>query len=105
MNVSLAVTFPWLWEVQMRAPQFLSTAIGHDVIDRMQRGQEGHAAPPGFYSVAVWGTFFPWSLLLPAALWWGWKRRLHPATRFALAAWVGPWVMFELIATIVLSTL
>ena len=97
--VLIATVFPWLYAIQVRAPQFLSTAIGHDVIDRIQRGQEGHAQPPGFYSLIVWATFFPWSLLIPAALVWGWKRRHIPATRFALAALIGPWVMFELIAT------
>lgn len=97
--VLVAVVTPWLWAIQERAPEFLRTAIGRDVIDRMQRGQEGHSGPPGLYLLLVWGTFFPWSLLLPAAVVWGWKRRRLPATRFALAAFVGPWVMFELIAT------
>jgi len=102
-GVTLAIVFavvsPWLYLIQHRAPEFLGTAIGHDVVDRMQRGQEGHSYPPGFYSLIVWGTYFPWSLLLPAAVVWGWRRRNEPQIRFALAAWLGPWVMFELIAT------
>lgn len=93
------VCTPWLWAIQHRAPEFLRTAIGHDVIDRMQHGQEGHSAPPGFYSLIVWVTFFPWSLLLPGAIWCGWRYRHLPATRFALAAWFGPWILFECIAT------
>lgn len=94
-----AVAGPWLYLIQQRAPEFLSTAINRDVVDRMQRGQEGHSGPPGLYSLLVWGTFFPWSLLLPAAVVWGWKRRHVPQVRFALAAFAGPWVMFELIVT------
>ena len=97
--IVIAVVSPWLWMIQARAPEFLRTAIGHDVIDRMQHGQEGHSAPPGFYSLIVWVTFFPWSLLLPAAIVTGWRFRHIPATRFALAAWIGPWIMFECIAT------
>ena len=97
--VIAVVVLPWLVLIHQRAPGFLHTAWSHDVVDRAQRGQEGHSAPPGFYSVLVWGTFFPWSLLLPAAVVWGWKRRGEPAIRFALAAFIGPWVMFELIAT------
>ena len=97
--IFVSIVTPWLVLIQRRAPDFLSTAINRDVVDRMQRGAEGHSAPPGFYSVIVWGTFFPWSLLIPAALVWGWKRRRVPTVRFALAAWLGPWVMFELIAT------
>lgn len=99
LTLFVLVVAPWLVMIQRRAPEFLSTSLSKDVVDRMQRGAEGHSAPPGFYSVVVWGTFFPWSLLLPAAVWWGWKRRRVPAVRFALAAWLGPWVMFELIAT------
>ena len=99
LAVVVAVMFPWIYAIQIRAPQFLSTAIGHDVIDRIQRGQEGHAMPPGFYSLIGWVTFFPWSLLVPGALVWGWKRRRVPTVRFALAAWAGPWLMFECIAT------
>jgi 4-amino-4-deoxy-L-arabinose transferase-like glycosyltransferase len=95
----LAVAAPWLYLIEQRAPGFIKTAIGYDVIDRMRRGHEGHSGPPGYYLLTVWGTFFPWSLLLPAALVHGWQRRHVPVTRFALAAVVGPWAMFELVAT------
>ncbi|HEX8342674.1 MAG TPA: glycosyltransferase family 39 protein [Tepidisphaeraceae bacterium] len=97
--VMLIVAAPWLYLIEQRAPGFLRAAIGHDVIQRARTGLEGHSGPPGFYLVTVWGTFFPWSLLLPAALVHAWRRRHLPVTRFALAAVAGPWVMFELIAT------
>lgn len=96
--VVCAVTLPWIYLIEMRAPGFLTQAIGHDVVQRIQTGHEGHSHPPGFYSLVVWATWFPWSLLLPAALVTGWKFRHLPLTRFALAAWIGPWVMFELIS-------
>ncbi len=92
------VVFPWLYLIQERAPDFLSSSIQHDVIDRARSGHEGHSWPPGYYTLAVWGTFFPWSLLIPAALVNAWRQRHLPATRFALAAFIGPWIMFELIA-------
>lgn len=96
--VAFIVVFPWLYLIQSRAPEFLSTAIGHDVIQRARTGHEGHSWPPGYYTLVMWGTFFPWSLLIPAAVVNAWRQRDLPATRFALAAIVGPWVMFELIA-------
>lgn len=96
--VAFIVVFPWIYLVQSRAPAFLSTAIGHDVIERARTGHEGHAWPPGYYTLMIWLTFFPWSLLIPAALVNAWKQRDLPTTRFALAAIVGPWIMFELIA-------
>lgn len=93
----LVICFPWLWEINWRAPQFLSTAIGHDVIERVRKGQEGHAWPPGFYLITIWATYFPWSLLIPATAMHAWKNRHRAETRFALAAIIGPWVMFELV--------
>lgn len=90
---------PWVYLIHQREPNFLRITLGHDVWTRMRKPLEGHSGPPGFYLLSIWGTFLPWSLLLPAALWMGWKRRAQPAVRFALAAAVGPWVMFELVRT------
>jgi 4-amino-4-deoxy-L-arabinose transferase-like glycosyltransferase len=98
LAVVFVVVFPWLYLIQNRAPGFLTTSIGHDVIDRARSGHEGHSWPPGYYTLAAWGTYFPWSLLIPAAVANAWQRRREPLTRFALAAWIGPWVMFELVA-------
>lgn len=98
LGVMFVVVFPWLYLIQNRAPGFLTTSIGHDVIERARSGHEGHSWPPGFYTLAVWGTYFPWSLLIPAAVVNAWQQRHQPLTRFALAAWIGPWVMFELVA-------
>jgi 4-amino-4-deoxy-L-arabinose transferase-like glycosyltransferase len=94
-----AICAPWLYLIQQRAPEFLRTAVGHDVIERASSGLEGHSGPPGYYLLLIWGTFFPWSLLLPATIVSAWRRRHIPHVRFALAALVGPWIMFELIAT------
>ncbi len=74
---------------------FLWTAFKHEVLDRMVTPLEQHSGPPGYYFVSVWGTFFPWSLLLPLAIGLAVHRRADPRARFALAAVVGPWLMFE----------
>ena len=60
-------------------------------------GAEGHGEPPGYYLLLIWGLFFPWSILLPAAIVRGWKHRDDGLTRFALAATIGPWIVMELI--------
>ncbi len=94
-----AVCGPWLWLVHDRAPDFLPTIIGHDVIRRSTQALEGHRGPPGFYLLTIFATFFPWSLLLPLSLSIAWRHRAAPQTRFALAAVIGPWIMMELVAT------
>ena len=94
-----AICAPWLILIHRRAPDFLPTIIGHDVIQRARTGLEGHRGPPGYYLLTTWGTFFPWSLLLPGAIVYAWRYRAAPTVRFALAATVGPWVMFEIVQT------
>lgn len=78
---------------------YIWTTIEKEVVDRSRTAQEGHKGPPGYYLVAIWGIFLPWSLILPATLVLAWRRRHVPHVRFALAAVLGPWVMFELVQT------
>ena len=93
------IVLPWLIAIHVREPTFLATSIGHDVIARSGRGLEGHGQPPGFHLLALFGTWFPWSVLLPGTMWQAWKRRGQPWVTLALAACLGPWVMFELVVT------
>jgi hypothetical protein len=60
---------------------------------------EGHGEYPGYYLVEIFGTFFPWCLLLPTAVGLAWRHRHEPATRFAIAAAMGPWLMMEMVRT------
>lgn len=94
-----AVCGPWVVLLQMRAPDFLRTAFWHDIVARTRGPLEGHKGPPGYYLLTVWGTFFPWSLLLVTGLVTAWKHRGLPAIRFALAAAIGPWVLMEIVQT------
>jgi 4-amino-4-deoxy-L-arabinose transferase-like glycosyltransferase len=97
--VLAAVVSPWLYLVHQRCPDFLSNAIHKQVIDRAANAQEGHSGPPGYYLITIWVMFFPWSLLLPATIVCAWRHRHLPQVRFALAAFVGPWLMLECIST------
>jgi len=91
------IVSPWLILVHHRAPDFLPR-----LFSRAGRyatgGAEGHAEPPGYYLLLIWGLFFPWSILLPAAIHTAWKERAeNPLARFALAAAIGPWLVMELV--------
>lgn len=90
-----AIVLPWIVMVTLREPAFLEKALNHEIIKRSTTGVDGQARPPGFYLLTVFGTFFPWSILIPGALVIGWKNRHRPLTRFCLAMCAGPWVMFE----------
>ncbi len=93
--IALAIALPWFVLVQQRAAGMLQRTLDHDLWSRLTKGVDGQARPPGFYWLFVWGTYFPWSLLLPAAAFFGWRQRHRPLTRFAFAAVIGPWIMFE----------
>jgi 4-amino-4-deoxy-L-arabinose transferase-like glycosyltransferase len=95
----VAVGLPWAVLLEQRSPGFMKTMVFKEVGSRAAVAQEGHQGPWGYYLASVWPTFLPWSLLLPAALVLGWKRRADPRVRFALAAVLGPWLMFEEVRT------
>ena len=97
--VVLLVNLPWLIMLHLRAPEWLpgvmKIAQGH-----VNSSMDGHSGINfGTYMLYVWGTFFPWSLLLPTAVYVAWKQRHVPQTRFAIAAIAGPWLFFELMKT------
>ncbi len=94
-----AVYSSWGIPIEKRLPGYHLRTIKAEVLDRAAKPQEGHTGPPGYYLLSVWGTFFPWSLLLPAAMVHGWRNRRLPPIRFALAAAIGPWLMFEIVRT------
>jgi 4-amino-4-deoxy-L-arabinose transferase-like glycosyltransferase len=79
---------------------FFTLGIQGDLIGRSTSTFEGHWGFPGYYALTMFGTFFPWSLLVPAAFASaraGLAR--DPRLRF-LACWiVGPWLLLELATT------
>jgi 4-amino-4-deoxy-L-arabinose transferase-like glycosyltransferase len=97
--VITVVVGPWLYLVQRREPSFLSTSISHDIVNRVRSGLENHTGPPGYYLATIWPFFLPWSLLLPLAGVVAWRNRHLPLVRFAMAAVLGPWLMFEIFRT------
>jgi 4-amino-4-deoxy-L-arabinose transferase-like glycosyltransferase len=97
--IALGIYTTWGIPIEKRLPGYHVRTIKAEVLDRAAKPQEGHKGPPGYYLLTIWGTYFPWSLLLPATLISAWKRRHIPQIRFALAAVIGPWVMFEIVQT------
>lgn len=97
--VVAVIVGPWLYLIEQRYPGYTIGTLQAEVFERARRPQEGHKGPPGYYLLTIWGTFFPWSIMLPAAVLLAWKQRAEPIMRFALAATLGPWVMFEIVQT------
>jgi 4-amino-4-deoxy-L-arabinose transferase-like glycosyltransferase len=91
---------PWFIAIIGRSGgEFLAESVGEDLLSKIFTAQEAHGAPPGFYLVLFWLTFWPGAMLAGVAAPSIWAARREPATKFLLA-WVVPsWIIFELVIT------
>ena len=64
------LVLPWFVAIVAKSGgDFFVQAVGHDMLGKVTSGQEAHGAPPGFYFVLFWVTFWPSSVLA------GWRHR------------------------------
>jgi 4-amino-4-deoxy-L-arabinose transferase-like glycosyltransferase len=91
---------PWFVAIIAKSgASFFVQAIGHDMLDKVASGQEAHGAPPGFYFLLFWVTFWPGAVLAGLAAPIVWKSRHEPRTRFLLAWLLPSWLVFEAVMT------
>jgi len=91
---------PWFVAIVAKSgDRFFIEALGHDMLGKVASGQEAHGAPPGFYFLLFWVTFWPGSVLAGLATPAVWKARREPATRFLLAWLIPSWLVFEAVMT------
>lgn len=93
-----AIVAPWLIALYLKAPDFLREML-REPFRHAGSNQDGQSAWPGYYLAVIWPTFFPWSILLIAALVIGWRRRGSAAVRFCLSTILGNWLFHELMVT------
>jgi 4-amino-4-deoxy-L-arabinose transferase-like glycosyltransferase len=94
------LVLPWFIAIMARNGwSFFSESIGHDLAAKLGSGQETHGAPPGYYFVLFWVTFFPGSILAGLATPAVYKSWREPATKFLLAWLVPAWIVFEVVIT------
>ncbi len=98
--LTILVAAPWGVAILLQSKgAFLAESLGHDLMGKVAGAQEAHGAPPGFFAVSFWATFWPFSLLAGLAIPWVWRHRGRPAVRFCLAWIVPSWLVFELVPT------
>jgi 4-amino-4-deoxy-L-arabinose transferase-like glycosyltransferase len=98
--LTILVVAPWVIGIMLRTKgAFLSESVEHDLLGKVAGAQEAHGAPPGFFLVTFWGTFWPGSLLAALAIPWVWRHRRDDAVRFCLAWLVPSWLVFEAVPT------
>ncbi len=97
--VLLAVT-PWFAAIAWKSGgEFYRLAVGDDMLGKVATGQQNHFAPPGFYLVAFFATFWPGAILAAAAVPLAWRHRREDWALFLIAWTVPAWLVFEAVPT------
>ncbi len=96
-----ALVLPWFIAITLKTDgAFWTESVGKDLLAKATSGQESHGAPPGYYLLTFFITFWPWAPLMVPALWRVWQNRRALPAAALLAAWIVPfWLVFELIPT------
>jgi 4-amino-4-deoxy-L-arabinose transferase-like glycosyltransferase len=96
----ILLVLPWFAAIVAKSgATFFTDAVGHDMLDKVTSAQEAHGAPPGYYFLLFWVTFWPGSVLAGLAAPAVWKARREPGARFLLAWLVPSWIVFEAVMT------
>ena len=94
------LVLPWFLAIMGRAGDaFFAESVGEDLLGKVFAGQDSHGAPPGYYFILFWVTFWPGATLAALATPAVWRARREPAIKFLLAWLVPSWLVFELVAT------
>jgi 4-amino-4-deoxy-L-arabinose transferase-like glycosyltransferase len=100
--LGLAVaTLPWFLTMTVVSQgEFLRFALGKQLLQRLTSGMEQHGGFPGYYFSLSVLAFYPWSVLVPAAMWGAWaRRRTNPDFGFLLGWVIAPWFFLECLPT------
>jgi 4-amino-4-deoxy-L-arabinose transferase-like glycosyltransferase len=96
----IVLALPWFVAISMRTGDaFVLNSVVHDALGKIVFSQEAHGAPPGYYLVLFFVTFFPAATLAMLAVPAVWAGRREYRTRFLLAWLVPAWLLFELSIT------
>lgn len=94
------VVIPWFAAVYWRSQgELFGQTVARELVERFLDPAEGIYAPPGYFWLLFWFSFWPMAMLAPMATKFGWAHRFDSSVRF-LIAWVVPgWIVFECAVT------
>jgi 4-amino-4-deoxy-L-arabinose transferase-like glycosyltransferase len=97
---TLAVVLPWFVAIAIKSHgEFFAASVGQDMLGKVGTAQKYHWAPPGFYLVSFFATFWPGAILAAIAVPFAWIHRREEPVAFALAWIVPSWIVFEAVPT------
>ena len=96
----ILLVLPWFIAIVLKSgDDFFVKSVGDDMLSKILSGQEAHGAPPGYYLLLFWVTFWPGCVLAGLAAPMVWKARREPGAQFLLAWLVPSWIVFEIVMT------
>jgi 4-amino-4-deoxy-L-arabinose transferase-like glycosyltransferase len=96
----IVLVLPWFIAIVAKSgDSFFVQSVGDDMLSKITSGQEAHGAPPGYYLLLFWVTFWPGCVLAGLAAPMIWKARREPGAKFLLAWLVPSWIVFEIVMT------
>ena len=96
----IVLVLPWFIAIVAKSgDSFFMKSVGDDMLSKITSGQEAHGAPPGYYLLLFWVTFWPGCVLAGLAAPMVWKARREAGAQFLLAWLVPSWIVFELVLT------
>jgi hypothetical protein len=97
---TLLVVLPWFVAIAIKSGgAFYSASVGHDMLGKVGTAQTYHWAPPGFYLLTFFATFWPAAILAAIAVPFAWIHRREEPVAFTLAWIVPSWIVFEAVPT------
>jgi 4-amino-4-deoxy-L-arabinose transferase-like glycosyltransferase len=97
---TLVVVLPWFVAIAIKSHgEFFAASVGQDMLGKVGTAQKYHWAPPGFYLLSFFATFWPGAILAAIAVPFAWIHRREEPVAFALAWIVPSWIVFEAVPT------
>jgi len=97
---TLAIVLPWFVAIAIKSGgEFFAASVGKDMLGKVGTAQKYHWAPPGFYMLSFFATFWPGAILAAIAVPFAWIHRREEPVAFALAWIVPSWIVFEAVPT------
>ncbi len=94
------LVLPWFVAIVGKSgDSFFAQSLGEDMLAKVVSGKEAHGAPPGYYLLLFWITFWPGAVLAGLAAPAVWRARHEAGTQFLLAWIIPSWIVFELVMT------
>jgi 4-amino-4-deoxy-L-arabinose transferase-like glycosyltransferase len=100
-----AIAAPWYVLVDIQTGGAWTRGFfGYENLARFQTAMEGHRGPVFYYILAILVGFFPWSIVLPASVWFCVRDTLHRygghPGHLLLVCWAGLWIgLFSMAGT------